>query len=576
MNHSDDSVVEDCVPDTVEVIRQSLRETTLKIDWGKDNDGIFANVDSFVEITEGNEFVQRADLDLYWNDYSKRGLQTMEDWDKLGKGIGNLQALKELNICGTNDGDDEEEPPNFETLARVLRHVWQNITIFLNLWDTRRAAERFAGAIRGHPTIQRFETSESFDDASLGLLLPALATLPALESIDLEAECVLACDHPEQLTALLLSRSLRSVELVSFDLTNAACQAVAYALKRGSPVTRLFLRDCAFPDGGAGSIVHALQRNSMLEILFLDVAAGFDEIVRDALVSLLLANATLTDLTVRTPLLDHFRSMWLQPFLAALRINMSLKKRSVNCFYLSDESVCGALRDIFAKNTVLEELALGCDNGFQMGGTEVVAWRKTLPFLRDNKTLKSLVITACVRAVGPHVVTFCFDTVAMLKDNCSLECLDIRDRFKGFGVLCLDNYFTALESLQHNTTLKKLLLYPKLDLVGKDGKMEHFISLVKKNYGLESLDEGFYAHDKTGELRTILRLNQAGRRYLIEDAGSIASGVEVLVDVREDLDCLFYHLLENPFLCDIEHQGKKAATIADGNVHSDKRQRTSK
>jgi hypothetical protein len=115
MNHSDDSVVEDCVPDTVEEIRQSLRETTLKIDWGKDNDGIFANVDSFVEITEGNEFVQRADLDLYWNDYSKRGLQTMEDWDKLGKGIGNLQALKELNICGTNDGDDEEEPPNFET-----------------------------------------------------------------------------------------------------------------------------------------------------------------------------------------------------------------------------------------------------------------------------------------------------------------------------------------------------------------------------------------------------------------------------------------------------------------------------
>jgi hypothetical protein len=164
----------------------------------------------------------------------------------------------------------------------------------------------------------------------------------------------------------------------------------------------------------------------------------------------------------------------------------------------------------------------------------------------------------------------------MLKDSCSLECLDIRDRFGGYGVLCLANYLSALESIQQNTTLKKLLLRPKLESVSKDGKMEHFISIVKKNYGLESLYEDFYAHDKTGELCTILRLNEAGRRYLIEDAGSIAKGVEVLVDVREDLDCLFYHLLDNPFLCDIQHQGKKASTIAGGNVRSDKRQRTSK
>jgi hypothetical protein len=51
-----------------------------------------------------------------------------------------------------------------------------------------------------------------------------------------------------------------------------------------------------------------------------------------------------------------------------------------------------------------------------------------------------------------------------------------------------------------------------------------------------------------------LRLNQAGRRYLIEDAASIAKGVEVLIGVSDDLGCLFYHLLENPPLCDIEHQ----------------------
>jgi hypothetical protein len=42
-------------------------------------------------------------------------------------------------------------------------------------------------------------------------------------------------------------------------------------------------------------------------------------------------------------------------------------------------------------------------------------------------------------------------------------------------------------------------------------------------------------------------LNQVGRRYLIEeDAGSTAKGVEVLDAVRDNLRCLFYHLLENP------------------------------
>jgi hypothetical protein len=82
--------------------------------------------------------------------------------------------------------------------------------------------------------------------------------------------------------------------------------------------------------------------------------------------------------------------------------------------------------------------------------------------------------------------------------------------------------------------------------------MKQVISLVKKNYRLENLDEGLEAQDKTGEVGTILRLNQAGRRYLITDAGSIAKGVEVLVAVRDDLGCLFYHLLQNPLLCDLE------------------------
>jgi hypothetical protein len=41
---------------------------------------------------------------------------------------------------------------------------------------------------------------------------------------------------------------------------------------------------------------------------------------------------------------------------------------------------------------------------------------------------------------------------------------------------------------------------------------------------------------------------------LIEDAAFIAKGVEVLIDVSNDLGCLFYYLLVNPTLCVMEHQ----------------------
>jgi hypothetical protein len=47
-----------------------------------------------------------------------------------------------------------------------------------------------------------------------------------------------------------------------------------------------------------------------------------------------------------------------------------------------------------------------------------------------------------------------------------------------------------------------------------------------------------------------LRLNEAGRRYLIEDGSSISKGVDVLSRVNNDINCIFLHLLENPRLCD--------------------------
>mgnify|MGYP000426576692 CR=1 FL=1 len=70
-----------------------------------------------------------------------------------------------------------------------------------------------------------------------------------------------------------------------------------------------------------------------------------------------------------------------------------------------------------------------------------------------------------------------------------------------------------------------------------------------KQYGREGLvPEVPCAEDGTG--KAILRLNGAGRQYLIKDGSSISKGVDVLSAVSDEIDCVFIHLLENPSLCD--------------------------
>jgi hypothetical protein len=383
MSDGDGSSVEDDELDVEAMIRDQLSERTLKIEWYQnengDYDGVFANVDSFIELSKGNNIVHVVYLDPNWDHPLIR--RSDADWEeKLGRALGNLQSLKELRIENSDYRDDnDEDPPEWisiawESVARVLRHVWQKITLNVRMWDRMRGseeAEAFARAIRGHPTIQRFATDNSFHFDSFGILASALATLPALESIFLHhgelieelqpelLEDLPAIVHPERITALLLSPSLRSVRFGNFYFPNPVCQAVALALRTGSPITCLILTLCGFPDGGFASIMHALQINSTLKTLQLLFDDGYDSGACGALTSVLLVNTTLMDLTVHirvysTPSIRRIDGTWLHPFFVVLQMNTSLKKLNVGYVSLSDELVCAALGEVFAKNSVLE------------------------------------------------------------------------------------------------------------------------------------------------------------------------------------------------------------------------------
>jgi hypothetical protein len=219
-----------------------------------------------------------------------------------------------------------------------------------------------------------------------------------------------------------------------------------------------------------GTLVLALQRNLSVKTLAL-VDNDFNELFCDGITTVLVVNTTLVDLTLQVP--SQERGRWLQPLFGVMRVSSSLKSLQVNDLHLTDKSVCGALRDMLAKNAVLESLALHSPE--RLDDTSVLSWRKTLPFIRNNAILKSLTLSFTGQSlVSQHVASVCFDTVSMLEGNTTLECLDIKS-----GGISPGAYLAALESLEPSSTLKTLRLSPFLASMGEEEMNQVVVSLIK-------------------------------------------------------------------------------------------------
>jgi hypothetical protein len=106
----------------------------------------------------------------------------------------------------------------------------------------------------------------------------------------------------------------------------------------------------------------------------------------------------------------------------------------------------------------------------------------------------------------------------MLQENVSLESLSIRS----YNAI-KQEYIALITALQHNTTLKSLILQDSTLLHLTDDEDKQMSVLLRKNYALETS-----RYQAGGRWSAILRLNEAGRRYLVQDGSSISKGVEVL------------------------------------------------
>jgi hypothetical protein len=525
---------------------------------------ILNHIDYFASQCRGNDIVTEMHL-------VPSALNGHDDevYDKVGQAIGNLQTLERIYMYTPKDHDDDEVVaiPDWEkNLACILSRVRQRIILIATLYGDEHELgtysvwraediQSFARAIHGHPTIIRFEGDEMFPYESLNILYSALATLPALESVKLSApaehESILA--NPQSLTELLRVPTLRCVFFNRFSFTRALFQAAANALMEGTMITKLQFCKCSFPaEESVAVMANAFTRNT--SVVSVSVRGRLDvALLIGALAVALPSNSTLRNLSF---VAGTFSAVHLSRFFLALGTNTGLKALTVEFSSgvreaVRDESLCTAIKDGLELNETLESLEVKyiplCDDNADL-------WRRAFSFLRTNKTLQSLVV-AMRRDVTTEscLSTFRVDIVTILQENTSLESLSITSDC----AIRIEEYFALVTALQHNKTLKTLGVHHKpneffhlpVTIRLTDDEDKQIAALLQKNYAMERLPD-INMGSTAGDVHAILRLNEAGRRYLVQDGTSISRGVEVLSRVNNDIDCVFLHLLENPRLCD--------------------------
>jgi hypothetical protein len=286
--------------------------------------------------------------------------------------------------------------------------------------------------------------------------------------------------------------------------------------------------------------------------------------------AVLLLNSTLRNITLRTATLAGGR--WLSPIFLSLGMNTTLKSLTTDiCDKFGDE-LCAAITSGLAKNSTLEELSLGQVVPDDDDDDGAVSARNALSFLRTNSTLKSLTVFFVLLRKESYTSAFQLEAVKMMEDNHFLESLTIYNDWIKVGEL-----LALVSALQLNTTLKTLgfQFHCFRDIYLTVDEVNQLVSILMKNYGLERLVPDIPCADDR-IVKAVLRLNGAGRRYLIKDGASISKGVEVLSAVNDDINCVFLHLLENPGLCNRRAADTTTRSRQPGTTNLDESSRSGK
>jgi hypothetical protein len=306
-----------------------------------------------------------------------------------------------------------------------------------------------------------------------------------------------------------------------------------------------------------------LETNETLTSLFFSGLTESSNVVFSIFAATLMANKSMKRLALHFGDEVEQNPPCITLFLTALKTkNAVLEELSIvmNCLWTDD--MIDDLRDCFENNRTLKRLSL-------TGLMDDTLCLRLIPFLLVNKTMTHLTIGRDDWFSFMKGATM-VQIMAALENNVSLSCLEmcisLHYNFRDF----FDDCCSAIVGLKKNVTFRCLDLtcQSKPPRGTADLGIERIGVAMIENYGIEELsirspgtfgtsesyneEHRLFVLDTSKDLLgVILRLNRAGRRYIINDAGSRKKGVDVLIQVSDDLACLCFHLRENPLLCDL-------------------------
>jgi hypothetical protein len=114
-------------------------------------------------------------------------------------------------------------------------------------------------------------------------------------------------------------------------------------------------------------------------------------------------------------------------------------------------------------------------------------------------------------------------------------CLQTRTSIENITIICLK---TAADEPAHDCSLL-------VKAVKKSYTIQHI--RLDSRRGSNLVDS--WDADMMANISMICRLNRSGRAYMAGDSNNQREGFKVLGAVNEDLNCLYFHLRENPLLC---------------------------
>jgi len=133
----------------------------------------------------------------------------------------------------------------------------------------------------------------------------------------------------------------------------------------------------------------------------------------------------------------------------------------------------------------------------------------------------------------------------MLRRNSTLELLELTPKRE----IEEKHMMQIAEALEENTSLKHFALDGDFGPISKPTK-QAFERMLEDNYRMQSF-RIFSSFQSIPEFQMYLRLNKARRNFLLNQKGGASKSdwLDAIYQVNDSLDCIFYFLSVNPFLC---------------------------